>query len=69
MKRRWRRVGPARDGTWEYRQGDQVLATVRREDPPGNSHFSLWTISDQTGHEPTLREAKLRVQRKHGPPG
>lgn len=40
-----------------------VVAEVERHDPPNNSHFSLWTLDNFTGHFSTLRDAKAYAER------
>jgi len=54
----WVRVAAAPWSVYLLRSGGVVLATVRRDPPPGNAHFSLWTIDGVVGHWSTLRDAK-----------
>lgn len=58
---KWKRQGEylhhfVRDGV--------VLATVEKHPNHMSGHFSLWVIHGEPIHEPTLRDAKARVEKR-----
>lgn len=63
MKRAWHRH-PTLDFIYQYCEGKTVLAEIERDDPPNNSHFSIWTIKGQKGSFSTKRDAQRIVERQ-----